>query len=259
MGEQPIVANVAQTFYDQMADQYDKFYQDWDGAGREEAAFLQKLFQEYGFDFSAKILDCACGIGTQAIGLARLGYSVTGSDISRGELQEAEKRAAERGVSLDFRQADFRDLQGVFSDKFDVIICMDNALPHMLTREDLELAVQSITGQLRMGGLFVASIRDYDRMLQDRPKFSAPYVHKTENGQRVLFQTWDWQGDNYQFIQYIIDDAGEAKVSKFQCEYRAARRDELTALLEACGCAVQWRLPEETGFYQPIVAAKKTC
>lgn len=258
MSDQPIVANVTQTFYDRMASQYDKFYQDWDQATREEAAFLQKLFQEYGFDTSAKLLDCACGIGTQAIGLAELGYSVTASDISEGELKEAEKRASARGVSVDFRQADFRNLSAVFSDQFDLIICMDNALPHMLTAEDLEKAVQSITVQLRAGGLFVASIRDYDRMLEEKPGFSAPYVHKTANGQRVLFQTWDWVGDNYRFIQYIIDDEETTTVSKFECEYRAIRRSELTSLLQSCGCAVQWKMPEETGFYQPIVIARKT-
>lgn len=257
MGEQPVVANVTQTFYDQMASQYDKFYQDWDQAAMEEASFLQKLFAEYGFDSSAKILDCACGIGTQAIGLAKLGYSVTASDISVGELKEAEKRAKDHHVSVEFRRADFRKLSTVFSERFDVIIAMDNALPHMLTPEDLEKAVQSITDRLRKGGIFVASIRDYDRMLQEKPKFSAPYVHKTEHGQRVLFQTWDWVGDNYQFIQYIIDDEETTTVSKFQCEYRATRRSELTSLLESCGCAVQWKMPQETGFYQPIVIAKK--
>ncbi len=257
MSDQPIVANVTQTFYDRMAAQYDKFYQDWDQATRQEAAFLKSIFDAHGFDLTSRILDCACGIGTQAIGLAKLDYSVTASDISKGELKEAEKRASARGVSVDFRQADFRKLSAAFPEPFDLIICMDNALPHMLTPEDLEQAVQSITAQLRKGGLFVASIRDYDLMLEEKPNFSAPYVHKTEKGQRVLFQTWDWQGDNYRFIQYIIDDEATTTVSRFECEYRATRRSELTSLLESCGCAVQWKMPEETGFYQPIVIAKK--
>ena len=252
-----IVSNIAQTFYDRMASQYEKFYDDWDAASREEAAFLQTLFAERGFDRRARILDCACGIGTQAIGLAALGYSVTGSDISGGELKEAEKRAKERGVNVDFRQADFRRLSETFSEPFDILIAMDNALPHMLTAAELEKAVRSITGQLRAGGLFIASIRDYDLMLQEKPRFSAPYVHKTERGQRVLFQTWDWVGDNYKFIQYIIDDGETTEISKFECEYRATRRSELTALLRNCGCAVEWKMPEETGFYQPIVIAGK--
>ena len=258
MSDKTIVPNVAQTFYDRIASQYDQFYQDWDDTVRSEARFLQGLFAEFGFDASARILDCACGIGTQAIGLAALGYAVTGSDLSAGELAEAERRAAERNVSLRFEQADFRALSSVFSAPFDIVIAMDNALPHMLTASDLKAAARSIVRQLREGGVFIASIRDYDRMLAEKPAYSAPYVHKTEQGQRVLFQTWDWQGDNYKFIQYIINDTGTAEIRKFECEYRAVRRAELTALLQEAGCReVLWRMPEETGFYQPIVIARK--
>ena len=89
MNEKPVVADVTQKFYDSMASQYDKFYLDWQAATHEEARFLSGIFQEYGFDRTARILDCACGIGTQAIGLAALGYSVTASDISAGEIEEA--------------------------------------------------------------------------------------------------------------------------------------------------------------------------
>ena len=258
MHDMPIVPNVTQTFYDRIASQYDRFYQDWDETVRSEARFLQNLFAEFGFDASARILDCACGIGTQVIGLAALGYDVTGSDLSAGALAEARHRAAERKVNIRFKQADFRVLSGVFSESFDVVIAVDNALPHMLSADDLALAIRSIVGRLRKGGLFIASIRDYDLMLAEKPDHSAPYVHKTEQGQRVLFQTWNWHGENYQFIQYIIDDAETLSVSKFECEYRAVRRAELSAHLHQAGCReVLWRMPEETGFYQPIVIARK--
>ena len=258
MKKKPVVANVTQTFYDDMASQYSKFYLDWNDTVRQEAAFLSELFERLGYDRSARILDCACGIGTQAIGLAALGFDVTGSDLSAGELAEAEKRASDTGVSLPRYQADFRALEDVFSERFDIVIAMDNALPHMLTGSDLEKAIGSIANLLRGGGLFVASIRDYDRMLEEKPSCSAPYVHKTENGQRVLFQTWDWEDENYRFIQYIIEDEGTPKVSRYECEYRAVRREEITGLLRKHGCGeVIWRMPEETGFYQPIVIARK--
>ena len=59
-------------------------------------------------------------------------------------------------------------------------------------------------------------------------------------------------------MQYIIDDEGALQVSRFTCEYRATRREELTQLLRSAGCReVVWKFPEETGFYQPIVVAKK--
>jgi len=135
---------------------------------------------------------------------------------------------------------------------------MDNALPHMLSKSDLELAVKSIVNQVDNGGIFVASIRDYDAILVDKPLYSPPYIHKTEAGQRVSFQTWEWMEENYKLTQYIIDDEECLEIHKFECEYRATRRDELTSLLLENGCSsVVWKFPEETGFYQPIVIAKK--
>ena len=174
--------DIIQTFYDNLATQYDKLFLDWQETTKEQAAILDKMFHDSGFDNSAKILDCACGIGTQAIGLAALGYDVTASDISTEELREAKVRAAENEVSIRLEHADFCALQEVFSEKFDIIITMDNALPHMLSKDALESAVKSIIGQVKSDGIFVASIRDYDELLKSKPPYSPPYIHKTENG-----------------------------------------------------------------------------
>lgn len=250
--------NITQNFYDNLSSHYDKLFLDWQSATQEQALILNNIFENNGFDKSARILDCACGIGTQAIGLAALGYQVTGSDISDGELTEAKERALKNNVKIRFEHADFCALSVTFSEKFDIVIAMDNALPHMLSKSALEAAVKSIIGQIMPGGMFVASIRDYDALLMDKPPYSPPYIHRTDKGQRVSFQTWNWSGDCYKLIQYIIEDENTLQINKFECEYRATRRDELTNLLMANGCSeVVWMFPEETGFYQPIVIARK--
>lgn len=250
--------DITQTFYDNMASQYDKLFLDWNATTHEQAVILDRIFRNNGFDRSSSVLDCACGIGTQSIGLASLGYDMTASDISDGELAEAAKRAAANNVSIRFEHADFCALSKTFPEAFDIIICMDNALPHMLSHDALASALASITGRMKKDSIFVASIRDYDALLSSKPSYSPPYIHKTANGQRVSFQTWNWEDDHYKLIQYIIDDGEFLQASKFECEYRATRRAEITDLLLASGCSkVNWLFPEETDFYQPIVVAKK--
>lgn len=250
--------DITQTFYDSLASEYDKLFQDWKAAAKEQAAMLDRIFQAQGFDATAHILDCACGIGTQAIGLAALGYTVTASDISHGALKEALQRAEDAHVDIPFVHADFRALSQQFAAPFDIVIAMDNALPHMMTRDDLQRAVASITAQIREKGIFVCSIRDYDTLLTEKPNYSPPYIHAAEKGQRVSFQTWHWQDDCYQLVQYIIDDSETLSVSKFTCQYRATRRKELSELFLANGCSkVVWMFPEETGFYQPIAVVRK--
>ena len=250
--------DIIQTFYDNLASQYDKLFLDWQSATQEQSVILDRLFQDNGFKKTANILDCACGIGTQAIGLASLGYAVTASDISDVEIAEAKERAVKNHVKIHFEHADFRALSETFSKRFDIVICMDNALPHMLSKSALEAAIRSITNQIETGGMFVASIRDYDALLIEKPPYSPPYIHKTGSGQRVSFQTWVWNNEHYKLTQYIIDDEETLQISKFDCEYRATRREELTNLLIANGCSeVVWKFPEETGFYQPVVIAEK--
>ncbi len=250
--------DIIQSFYDNLASEYDKLFLDWDASSKEQGVILDKLFRGKGFDRSARVLDCACGIGTQTIGLAALGYNVTASDISDAELKDAKRRAESKGMSIQFEKADFRELEKTYISQFDIIIAMDNALPHMLTENDLEKAVKSISHRVGEGGMFVASIRDYDSVLLTKPTYSPPYIHKTENGQRVSFQTWNWSGNHYRLVQYIIDDEKELHTSRFECEYRAITRKELTEKLENNGFSkITWLFPEETGFYQPIVIAEK--
>ena len=106
--------SITQTFYDNLASQYDKLFLDWQATTQEQAVILDKLFVSNGFDKSAHILDCACGIGTQAIGLAAIGYNVTGSDISDGEIAEAKERAKKNNVKVSFEHANFCALSDTF-------------------------------------------------------------------------------------------------------------------------------------------------
>ena len=57
------------------------------------------------------------------------------------EITEAKERAAKNNVSAWFEHADFCALSDTFTKQFDIVIAMDNALPHMLTSNDLASAM----------------------------------------------------------------------------------------------------------------------
>lgn len=250
--------DIIQKFYDELSSHYTKLFFDWNESVEEQAELLSKIFSDNGYSKNTRVLDCACGIGTQSIGLASLGYNLVGCDISCEAIDKAKSEAYKRNLEIRFENCDFRYLSQSFKEKFEIIISIDNALPHMLSNEDLKAAIKSIIDQLDKGGMFVASIRDYDALLENKPLYSPPYIHKKDDGQYVSFQTWEWDGDNYKLVQYIIEDENVLKVNKFACEYRATRRSEITELLILFGCnSVEWKFPDETGFYQPIVIAKK--
>ncbi len=88
------------------------------------------------------MLDAAVGIGTQALGLATHGFQVTGSDISPAAVQRAGGDAARRGIRLPCLVADVRALP-VRSATFDAVIACDNALPHLLSEDEIHQACLS--------------------------------------------------------------------------------------------------------------------
>src|SRR5215472_17568227 len=155
-------------FYDDFASDYHLLFEDWEASMTRQAAAIKSILDREQPLAGAAVLDCACGIGTQSLGLAKLGFRVTGADVSVGAVQRARSEAAARNLDIPFYVADMRNLGDVPADGFHAVICMDNALPHLLSAADLTQAAGQIRAKLRTGGTFVASIRDYDAILAQR-------------------------------------------------------------------------------------------
>lgn len=248
-------------FYDDLADDYHLIFEDWDASMRHQSNILDEIVKNY-FDQSRqniKIFDCSCGIGTQAIGLALLGYIVHATDLSPSAVIRAEQEAKRLNANLSFGVADFRSLNQV-EGKYNIVISCDNSLPHLLDEAGLHKTLRNIWEKLNDGGLFLASIRDYDQLLQEKPQSTFPTVYDDDKGKRIVFQIWNWEENNiYTLEHFIIKKYGdELTASSRSTKYRAMMRSEISNLLSKIGFTdIIWHLPEETGYYQPIVTARK--
>ena len=76
-----------------------------------------------------EVLDIGCGLGDNAIYLAKSGHNVTGLDISPTALMTAERRAKDAGVNVKFAVTDSTKLEG-YTDAFDTIV--DSGMFHCL-------------------------------------------------------------------------------------------------------------------------------
>ena len=214
--------------------------------------------RECGGAMPITILDCACGIGTQTLGLAKAGFRVTGTDLSPGAIERARVEASARRLDIRLHVADMLHLDAVPATGFDAVICMDNALPHFSSDEILARAAAQVRRKLRAGGIFVSSIRDYDQLIKDRPVVQRPSFFSDEGRRRIIFQLWDWIDERgYTLHLYITRDTPAGWQTHHGIStYRAILREELTSILESAGFArVRWMLPAESGFYQPLVLA----
>jgi glycine/sarcosine N-methyltransferase len=70
-------------FYDSLSPHYRLIFANWREAVVHHGEILDKLIRtQINISSTTSLLDCSCGIGTQAIGLALRGYRVHASDIS---------------------------------------------------------------------------------------------------------------------------------------------------------------------------------
>jgi 2-polyprenyl-3-methyl-5-hydroxy-6-metoxy-1,4-benzoquinol methylase len=251
-------------FYEELADFYSLLFEDWDGAIVRQASLLNRLLATHSNGNPLRILDCACGIGTQSIGLAGVGHQVIGSDLSEAAILRARREARLRSLAIPFCVSDMASLREVGEGGFDAVVAMDNALPH-LSADQLRQAAKAIASKLRRGGLFMASIRDYDVLILEKPRMETPAFHGAPGGRRIVHQVWDWEryageGSGYLLHQYITVESSEGWLAHhFVSVYRCLLRQELSEALKGAGFGeICWIMPAESGFYQPLVLAKNS-
>jgi glycine/sarcosine N-methyltransferase len=150
------------------------------------------------------------------------------------------------------------NLKEISQTGFDVVSAFDNALPH-LTSDELIRTVGAMAGKLKPGGLFIASIRDYDLLLEQRPAMQEPVFFGNAGSRRIIHQVWDWtDAAAYTLHLYITTEADQGwSTHHFTSQYRGVRRQEMSDALRLAGFQEPfWLMPAESGYYQPLVLAR---
>jgi glycine/sarcosine N-methyltransferase len=241
-------------FYDELAESYHLIFQDWDASIHYQAEVLARLLPPP--SAGCPVLDCACGIGTQAIGLAMRGHRTEGSDPSEASIRRATHEAAARGVAAEFRVDDMRSLSTAQTSSYEAVIAMDNAIPHLQSDDDIQRAFTSMRARLRSGGVLLVSLRDYGPLLAHRATGTPASFYWDGKFRRIVHQVWDWQDDRRYVVHLFItcerDDGWQTR--HFMGHYRAVIPSEVAQLVERVGFKdVHVLPPQESGYYQPII------
>jgi glycine/sarcosine N-methyltransferase len=233
------ISNDTTSFYDSIAEFYPYFYRDWETQLQREGLGLRTIFRNRGV---LRVLDAACGAGTQAVPLAQLGFEVEAVDPSPGMLRKAFETAAAAGVRerIHFHRADFDYLPEVVKAPFDAIVCKGNALPHLLTDEEIETTILTFYALLRPGGTLVIGMRDFAPFMEERPHFIPGFTHKHEDDHEfITFDLWEWE-DGPPIIAtqnlFIVRGRGDQfQTIKRQVRFRPLSTDEVKVVLLEMG------------------------
>jgi 2-polyprenyl-3-methyl-5-hydroxy-6-metoxy-1,4-benzoquinol methylase len=246
-----------QTFYDNLSSWYHGIYADWDTSISRQAAQLDAIIRQRGLLSDPEVLDVSCGIGTQSLGLAALGYRVTASDISSKSVQRLRTEARRRNLTIATRVADLRELWQAHRTQFDVVLSCDNAIPHLLTEKQILAAFTQMRRCTVPSGMCIVSVRDYQKERTKGVQFK-PYGIRTIRGARtVLFQVWEFRGKRYTVSLHAVTltPTGGLRSKVLQTEYCAISIPALMQLMRQAGFMGVRRLDD--AFFQPVIVGRR--
>ena len=214
-------------FYTELAKHYDKIYHDVDY--KKQILFFIKLLERFKKTQSKKILDVACGTGTHADYLQKLGFEVTGLDISEEMLNEARKK----NTKVKFSQGDMNKFQ--LDEKFGTIICFFNSILYNKNYQEMKGALLKFFSHLEDGGVLIFDTVDKSIGIDSKKEQGHEYRNKDIN---ILFKPQWIYNQKKNIMDLMIDFVVNGKTLHDHHTMGAFSIHELTKIAEEIGFKV---------------------
>jgi SAM-dependent methyltransferase len=192
----------------------------------------------------ARVLDSACGIGADAMALARRGLNVTASDGSASMVAEARRRSRQFGIDLDIRQSSWQDLPERVPGEFELILCLGNSLVHTGTKSNMISSLEGLRKVLSPTGVLVIDSRNWEQLYESRPRIvTARHVIERQGVRSASLYLWtipeDFNAPCRAEIVLLFEDASSALTHRrYVIDFTPFTRADLTDALHAAGLTV---------------------
>ncbi len=194
----------------------------------------------------ARVLDCACGIGTLAVGLALRGSEVVATDASPAMVVRTARLAAEHGAAVEASVCRWEQLAGRgWRERFDIVLCVGNSLPHAAGRAARRDALAAMAGALRAGGLLVVTSRAWEQVRAAGSRLGVGERVVERGGRRglpvhawTIPPGWD-EPHHFDVAVALVGDDGAVTTYSERLAFWPFTEDELLDDLRAAGLRPQ--------------------
>lgn len=192
----------------------------------------------------APILDCSCGIGTDAIALNNRGFTVTASDASPSMIAATKSRAAKYAADINVVQSNWAELPAKTGGPFDLVICLGNSLVHSETKTQMVRALQAMRKVLHPGAKLVVDSRNWELLYDSKPRVVPAQTVIERNGQRCSsLYVWsipDTFDSPCRAEMILLFEDAERKVTsrRYVVDFQPFAHDSLLDAVESAGFAV---------------------
>jgi SAM-dependent methyltransferase len=185
----------------------------------------------------ARVLDCACGIGLLAVGLAQRGFEAHASDRSPQMIERTRALAARHGVDVHAHVRAWSELPP--EPAFDAVFCVGNSIAHA---QDRVAALSAMRRALVPGGLLVLTSRNWELELAAGTRLEVDDRLTVRDGRRALV-TRAWvvgeSSTRQEVAVSILHDDGTVTTIKETLRAWPFRHSLLIEDLRATGLSLQ--------------------
>jgi glycine/sarcosine N-methyltransferase len=209
----------------------------------------------------ARVLDCACGIGADAIALARNGYSVTASDGSASMVAEARRRSRQFGAEVNITQSRWQELSERIPGPFELILCLGNAMVHAETKSNMLSSLEGIKKVLSPGGILVVDSRNWELLYESRQRIiTGSHVIERDGIRCSPFYIWtipdDFSKPCRAEIVFLFEGADSAITHRrYAIDFTPFRHADLVDAIQSAGLAVVGDSYEADSPFYAVTAA----
>lgn len=193
----------------------------------------------------AEILDCSCGIGADAIALARRGFAVTASDGSESMVAEARRRLKQFGIELTALEARWEDLPERIPGPFDLVLCLGNSIVHSESKSKMVANLRAIKQVLSPEGVLIVDSRNWELLYKARPRIVTASHAIQRRGIRCLsLYIWTIPSDFVTSCRaeiVLLFEDGKSAISHHRhvIDFTPFRHSDLTDAIQAAGLTIR--------------------
>ena len=194
----------------------------------------------------AAVLDCACGPGHLAVGLAQAGFVVTATDASPAMTARAIALAESYGVALTVDRLTWDELTDQqWDDRFAAVFCVGNSIAHAAGAAARRRALRNMSRLLRAGGRLLLTSRNWElvRSIGSRLDVADQLVVRDER-RGLVIHNWvlpdRWtERHRLDVAVAVFDDRDVVHTVAQKLNFWPFRHEELLDDLAALGLRVQ--------------------
>jgi glycine/sarcosine N-methyltransferase len=207
------------------------------------------------------VLDCSCGIGADAMALARRGLAVTASDGSQAMVSETRRRSELYDIAMTVSWSLWQDLPDQVSGPFELVLCLGNSLVHTETRANRVAALEGMRKVLSPTGTLIVDSRNWELIHRSRPRIvPARQLIEREGTRCNSLYIWTVPDDfgspcTAEIVLLFADAQGQVSHRRHVINFVPFHHDDLIEDIRTAGFAIRDDSYQADGNFYAIMAA----